>query len=119
MIIMMSEQRLKQIAKRLRKVLRDLGVELKHFACLELAARLCGFDDWRHYLDRDLSEALSRLDEDLSDADFTARGVPDGRAAGGRPEPGRARAPGSRQSQWLLGQECAGEGAGLGSDRRQ
>lgn len=41
MIITISEKRLKQMAKRLRKVLRGLGLELKHFACLELAARLC------------------------------------------------------------------------------
>jgi hypothetical protein len=61
------------MAKRLRKVLRGLGIELKHFACLELAARLCGFDDWRHYLDRDLDEPLSLLNDELSEEDFSAR----------------------------------------------
>jgi hypothetical protein len=59
--------------KRLRKVLRDLGIEMKHIACIELAARLCGFDDWRHYLDRDLDEPLSLLDDELSEEDFAAR----------------------------------------------
>ncbi len=73
MIIMVSEQRVKQMAKRPRKVSSGLGVNLKHFACLELAVRLCGFDDWRRYLDRDLDETLSLLDEELSDEDFAAR----------------------------------------------
>lgn len=42
MIIMMTEERVKGIAKRLRKILRGLGIEFKHFACLELASKLCG-----------------------------------------------------------------------------
>ena len=33
MIIMMSEDRMKGITKRLRRVLRGLGIELKHSAC--------------------------------------------------------------------------------------
>lgn len=73
MIIMMSEKRVKGLAKRLRKVLRDLGVEFKHYACVELAARLCGFRDWRHFLSRDLEAPLSLLDEELSEEDFAAR----------------------------------------------
>jgi hypothetical protein len=73
MIIMMSEKRVKGLAKRLRKVLRALGVEFKHYACVELAARLCGFRDWRHFLSRDLEAPLSLLDEDLSEEDFAAR----------------------------------------------
>jgi hypothetical protein len=73
MIIMMSEDRMKRMTKRLRKVLRGLGVDLKHFACLELAARLCGFDGWRNYLDRDFDEPLGLLDDELSDKDFAAR----------------------------------------------
>jgi Glyoxalase superfamily protein len=73
MMIMMSEQRMKQMAKRLRKVLRGLGVELKHSACIELAARLCGFKDWYTYLRRDLDEPLSLLDEEISEEDFAAR----------------------------------------------
>jgi hypothetical protein len=73
MIIMMSERRVKQMTNRLRKVLRELGVELKHTACLELAARLCGFEDWYHYLNRDLDQPLSLLDEELSEEAFAER----------------------------------------------
>ena len=73
MIIMMSEDRMKGLTKRLRKVLRGLSVELKHTACLELAARLCGFKDWYTYLRRDLDEPLSPLDEEISEEDFAAR----------------------------------------------
>jgi hypothetical protein len=73
MIIMMSEQRMKQMTKRLRRVLSGLGVELKHSAALNLAARPCGFKDWHNYLRRDLDEPLSLLDEDLSEEDFAAR----------------------------------------------
>jgi hypothetical protein len=43
MIIMMTENRRKDMTKRLRRVLRGLGVDLRHTDCLELAARLCGF----------------------------------------------------------------------------
>jgi hypothetical protein len=73
MIIMMAEERVKDMPKRLRKVLRGLGVELRHFACLELAARLCGIDGWRNYLGRDLDEPLSLLDDELSNSDFAER----------------------------------------------
>ncbi|WP_407180408.1 glyoxalase superfamily protein [Bradyrhizobium sp. STM 3562] len=73
MIIMMSERRMKQMTKRLHKVLRGVGVELKHSACLELAARLCGFKDWYTYLRRDPEKPLSLLDEELPDEDFAAR----------------------------------------------
>jgi hypothetical protein len=73
MIIMMSENRLKSVAKRLRKVLRGLGVDLKHTGCLDLAARLCGFKGWYVYLNRDLDVPLSLLDDDLSEEDFAAR----------------------------------------------
>src|SRR5262245_59929772 len=48
MIIMMPEHRVKRAAKRLQKVLRELGIEFRHIKCLELAARLCGFDNWSH-----------------------------------------------------------------------
>src|SRR6202021_3837078 len=41
--------------------------------CLELASRLCGFENWYQYLRRDLTEPLSPLDENLSDAHFTER----------------------------------------------
>ncbi|WLA64925.1 glyoxalase superfamily protein [Bradyrhizobium diazoefficiens] len=73
MIIMKTEDRMKGMAKRLRKVLRELGVELKHIACLDLAARLCGFEDWQHYVRHDLEQPLSPLDEQLAEADFAAR----------------------------------------------
>jgi hypothetical protein len=73
MIIMISEQRMKQMTKRLRTVLRGLGVELKHTVCLDLAARLCGFKDWKTYFRRDLNESLSLLDDELSDGDFATR----------------------------------------------
>jgi hypothetical protein len=45
---------LKGSAKRLRKILSEHGIEMRHVQCLELAARLLGFDNWRHNLDRDL-----------------------------------------------------------------
>ncbi|SEI20934.1 glyoxalase superfamily protein [Tardiphaga sp. OK245] len=73
MIIMMSEERVKGMAKRLRKVLRGCGVELKHFACLELAVRLCGFEDWQNYRRRDVDAPLSLLDDDLWEEEFAAR----------------------------------------------
>ena len=50
-----------------------LGVELKHSACLQLAAQLCGFKDWYSYLRHDLEQPLSPLDEELSEEDFAAR----------------------------------------------
>jgi hypothetical protein len=75
MIIMMNETRMKRVAKRLRKVLRELGLELTHTNCLELAAGLCGFENWREYLDRDLDEPLCLLDDELSEAEFEARDV--------------------------------------------
>ena len=73
MIIIMTEDRMKGITKRLRRVSRGLGVDLRHSACLELAARLCGFKDWYAYLNRDLDAPLSLLDEDLSEEEFAAR----------------------------------------------
>jgi hypothetical protein len=73
MIIMVPEHMVKGTAKRLRKVLQDLGVEFRHTESLNLAARLLGFDNWQHYLGRDLDEPLSRFDEHLSDDDFAAR----------------------------------------------
>jgi hypothetical protein len=72
MIIMMNENRMKGIAKRLRKVVRELGLELKHTDCLELAVRLCGFGNWYQYLHRDLDEPLGLLDDELAEAEFDA-----------------------------------------------
>lgn len=73
MIITMGEARMKGLTKRLRRVLRDLAVEFKHTECLKLAARLCGFDDWYHYLEHDPDARLSLLDDDLSEEEFAAR----------------------------------------------
>jgi hypothetical protein len=73
MIIYMSEKRTKDAAKRLRKVLRELGVDLIYTQCLNLAVRLLGFDDYRDFLARDLDAPLSALDEQLSDDGFAAR----------------------------------------------
>lgn len=73
MIITMPEHRVKSTAKRTQKVLDHLGINLKYSACLELTARLYGFDDWQHYFHRDLDAPLSPLDEFLSDNDFTTR----------------------------------------------
>ena len=73
MNVMMNEERMKGVAKRLRKVLRGLGVELTHTVCLELAVRLCGFKNWYEYLRRNLDEPLGLLDEELSEAEFDAR----------------------------------------------
>ncbi|QAU48853.1 glyoxalase superfamily protein [Bradyrhizobium guangzhouense] len=72
-IIMMPEHRVKRTAKRLRKVLRDLGVELWYKQCLEIAARLCGFDDWDHFRARDVNAPLSPFDDYLSEEDFAIR----------------------------------------------
>ncbi|GAB9109841.1 glyoxalase superfamily protein [Bradyrhizobium diazoefficiens] len=73
MKIIMNEERMRSLSKRLRKVLANLGVELKHTECLELAAKLCGFENWRQYCLRDPDEPLSPLDHDLSEKDFGAR----------------------------------------------
>jgi hypothetical protein len=73
MMIYMSEKRTKGMTRRLQKVLRELGVDLKYTQCLNLAVRLLGFDDHRDYLARDLDAPLSALDEQLSDAEFAAR----------------------------------------------
>jgi hypothetical protein len=73
MIIYMSEKRARDAAKRLRKVLRELGIDSRHTECLNLAGRLLGFNDWYHFLRHDLDAPLSALDEQLSDAEFAAR----------------------------------------------
>jgi hypothetical protein len=73
MIIMTPPHRVKGTAKRLRTILQERGIDIRHVECLDLAARLYGFDNWRHYLDRDLDELLSPLDENLSEGDFAAR----------------------------------------------
>jgi hypothetical protein len=73
MIIYMSENRAKGAAKHLRKVLGERCIDSRHTECLNLAARLLGFNDWRHFLDHDCDAPLSPLDDQLSDAEFAAR----------------------------------------------
>jgi hypothetical protein len=73
MIVMMPESRVKSVAKRLRKVLTAKGIDIKHVRCLDIAARLNGFDDWKHYCGRDRSEPLAAFDHKLSEDDFSAR----------------------------------------------
>jgi hypothetical protein len=73
MLIYMSEERTKSAAKRLRKVLRAMGIDSKHMECLNLAVRLLGFNDWYHFTHHNLDAPLGPLDEELSDAEFDAR----------------------------------------------
>jgi hypothetical protein len=73
MIILVTPNRVKGTAKRLRGVLRELGYDGRLLKCLELSAKLYGFQNWNHYLRHDLDAPLSPLDCFLSDADFAAR----------------------------------------------
>jgi hypothetical protein len=73
MIIMMPEHKVKGAAKRLRKILMERGLELKHVQCLDLSARLHGFAGWQHYVRRDLSSPFSPFDDDLSEPQFATR----------------------------------------------
>jgi hypothetical protein len=72
MIIHMNERRVKDAAKRMRKVLRGFGFEFSHMECLEITVRLLGFENWQRYCHRDFAP-LSPLDENLSEAKFIAR----------------------------------------------
>jgi hypothetical protein len=73
MRIYVSESKAKGMAKRLRKVLRGLGVEFSHVKCLNLAVRLLGYEHWAHFRTRDSDAALSPFDENLSDTEFIER----------------------------------------------
>jgi hypothetical protein len=73
MRIYVQEDKAKGIAKRLRRVLRALGVETSYARCLNLAAQLLGYDHWAHFRARDPDAILSPFDEQLSDAEFLAR----------------------------------------------
>jgi hypothetical protein len=73
MIIMMPEHKVKGAAKRLRKVLEGCGIEMRHLQCLEIAARLFGFDGWLHYRARDLQAPFSPFDHDLAEDEFAVR----------------------------------------------
>jgi len=73
MIINMSENRAKRAAKRMRKILSELGVDLYYLECLNLMVRLLGFENYSHFCKRDLDAPLSPLDDEISDAEFVAR----------------------------------------------
>lgn len=72
MIINMTDRRMTEAAKRMKKLLRDMGYATMHTKCLELAARMCGFENWRAYCIREFAP-LSLLDEQLSEEEFLAR----------------------------------------------
>lgn len=59
-------------SKRLKKLLHDMGIEQTGAACLELSARLLGFNSWESYSHQH-DVPLSPLDEDLTDEEFLAR----------------------------------------------
>jgi hypothetical protein len=72
MIIHMPDRRMSEAAKRMKKILRDMGYEIKHTKCLDLCARLCGFGSWQRYCIREFAP-LSLLDGQLSEEEFLAR----------------------------------------------
>jgi hypothetical protein len=49
MSINMSQTRVKDSSKRLKKLLHDMGFELTCTDCLELSTRLLGFNGWDSY----------------------------------------------------------------------
>ena len=57
----------------MKKVLRGLGVEIKHTKCLDLTVRMLGFNDHKAFVVRDLNAPLSPLDHELSDVEFAER----------------------------------------------
>ena len=72
MAINMSQTRVMDSSKRLKRLLQDMGIERTGAECLELSARLLGFKSWDSYWhQRDLP--LSPLDQDLTDEEFLAR----------------------------------------------
>jgi Glyoxalase superfamily protein len=73
MRIYQATGRTKGSAKRLRKVLRELCVEITHIESLNLAVRLLGWRHWEDFLARDLNADLSPLDGQLSDIEFALR----------------------------------------------
>jgi hypothetical protein len=72
MSINMSQTRVKDSSKRLKKLLHDMGFELTCMDCLELSARLLGFKGWDSYW-RQHDTSLSPLDQDLTEEEFRAR----------------------------------------------
>ncbi|WP_146159848.1 hypothetical protein [Bradyrhizobium sp. MOS002] len=67
MIIMMPPHKVRGAAKRLRRFLRERGIKIRRVASLNIAARLCGFERWEHYLVRDIRQPLSPFDHDLAE----------------------------------------------------
>jgi hypothetical protein len=72
MPIYMSEKRVKRLARRIQKILSELGVDMKYVPCLNLAVRLLGFDNYFNFLDN-LGPLFSPLDDEISDTEFAAR----------------------------------------------
>jgi hypothetical protein len=73
MIIYKSENRVKRSAKLMQKILRELDVDLKYTACLNLSVQILGFENYSHFCRRDLDAPLCPLDEELSDAAYLLR----------------------------------------------
>lgn len=73
MIINMPASRVKRTAKRLRIILFAHGIKLTQGRGRDLAARLYGFDGWRHFLESDRRKPNSSFDEDLSETAFFER----------------------------------------------
>ena len=72
MMINMPQHRMSEAAKRLKKLLRAMGYATTHTKCLDLCARLCGFENWQRYCVREFAP-LSQFDHYLSEEDFLAR----------------------------------------------
>ena len=72
MIINMPSFRVNDSAKKLKKILRQMGFEVAHTECLELSARLFGFESWQRYCHREFAP-LSPFDQELTDEEFAAR----------------------------------------------
>ena len=73
MKIYMTENRIKRAAKRLRKILRERGLETHYMDCLNLVARLLGFHNYTDFSRHAVDAPISPFDENLPDADFAAR----------------------------------------------
>ena len=72
MIINMSQTRVRDSAKRLERLLREMGFGIAQMECLELSARLLGFNSWQSYWTQH-DAPLCPLDQDLTDEEFLAR----------------------------------------------
>lgn len=65
--------RLKATAKKLERMIRRNGFEIRHYPCLDLAARLYGFFSYQDYLRTKPSKDLVRWDHEISQEDFDSR----------------------------------------------